>query len=45
MNYQENLIKKFGRNKYDEYFEEHKTEIIERRRAKKLAHLPDYDAD
>lgn len=45
MNYQENLIKKFGRNKYDEYFEKHKTEIIERRRAKKLAHLPDYDAD
>ena len=45
MNYQENLIKEFGRNRYDEYFEKHKTDIIERRRAKKLAHLTSVEDD
>lgn len=37
MNYNHNLIMKFGRNRYDEYFEQHKQQIIEHRRYKKLS--------
>ncbi len=36
MNYNHKLIAKFGRNRYDEYFEQHKQQIIEHRRYKKL---------
>ena len=43
MNYNHNLIMKFGRNRYDEYFEQHKQQIIEHRRYKKLSAVGEDD--
>lgn len=43
MNYNHKLIAKFGRNRYDEYFEQHKQQIIEHRRYKKLSAVGEDD--
>ena len=43
MNYNHKLIAKFGRNRDDEYFEQHKQQIIEHRRYKKLSAVGEDD--